>query len=110
MSVVDLKASVTSATELSVVITLEGEMDLTSAPIVADLVEAALEGGSPTVVLDMSGVSFADSQALHALMRAENRARDAGVGLELRSPSRRVLQLLRLAGADGLFSISLPSS
>jgi anti-sigma B factor antagonist len=85
MSVVEFKASVSSAPALSVVIALEGEIDMASAPMLADLIDTGFQVGKPTVVLEMSGVTFLDSQGLGTLLRAERRARDARDALVLRS-------------------------
>jgi len=105
MSTMDLRASVTSAPELTVLVTLEGEMDATSTPTVMNLITSAVDIGKPTVTLDLSGVTFIDSEGLAALLAAERLTDGAGMLLVLRSPSRRVMDLLLLSGLDWAFSI-----
>jgi len=103
----DLRASVSSAPVDEVIARLEGELDLTSAPMLSQLIDDALSVGRPRVTLDLSGVTFIDLHALEALLQADSRARQAGAELVLRSPSRRVLDLLLLTGTDGVFAVEV---
>jgi anti-anti-sigma factor len=107
VALIDLTASMGRAPELWTVVTVEGVIDRTSAGMVTNLVESALDEDKPSVVLDMAGVAFIDLDGLDALVDAERRARDAGVLLVLRSPSKRVLDMLLLTGVDSLFSLDL---
>jgi anti-anti-sigma factor len=107
VALIDLTASMGRAPELWTVVTVEGVIDRTSAGMVTNLVESALDEDRPSVVLDMAGVAFIDLDGLDALVDAERRARDAGVLLVLRSPSKRVLDMLLLTGVDSLFSLDL---
>jgi anti-anti-sigma factor len=104
MSVVDLKASVTTVLERSVV-ALEGRLDEATANGLEDLVAAALAVGRPELVLDLSGVPDIDEHGLTAVTHAAHRASRIGVLLVLRSPTRQVLDMLMLTGADGLVLI-----
>jgi anti-sigma B factor antagonist len=110
MSVMEFKASVTCAPTLAVVITVEGEIDMGSAPTLSELLNGALEVDRPSVVIDMSGVTFIDSQGVRSLLIAEHRARQAGILLVLRSPSKRVRDLLMLLGVDSMFYVDPPVS
>jgi anti-sigma B factor antagonist len=103
----DLRASVSSAPVDEVLARLEGELDFTSAPMLAQLIDDALSVGRPRVTLDLSGVTFIDRHALEALLQADTRARQASAELVLRSPSRRVLDLLLLTGTDGIFAVEV---
>jgi anti-anti-sigma factor len=73
--------------------------------MVMNLITSAVDVGKPTVTLDLSGVTFIDSEGLAALLAAERLTDGAGMLLVLRSPSRRVMDLLLLSGLDCAFSI-----
>jgi len=107
MSDLELRATVSNELERAVVVTLDGRLDADAVDILTLLVTAAVDVGKPTVVLDLSQVTFVDFHGLDALVGAAGAGRDAGVALALRSPSTRVLDMLLLMGADGLFAIQL---
>ena len=103
----DLRASVSSAPVDEVLARLEGELDFASAPMLTELIDDALSVGRARVTLDLSGVTFMDLPGLEALLRADVRARQVGAALVLRSPSKRVLDLLLLTGTDGIFAVEV---
>ena len=55
-----------------------------------------------TVVLDLSGVTFADSTLLKVLSQARGKADDVRGALLVRNPSDQVRQLLSLGDLDDL--------
>ena len=80
-----------------VVIIAEGELDLVSAPVLA---EAIPETGDEAVILDLAGVGFMDSSGLRSLLEARQRCLDAGRPFRIARPSdavQRVLELVDLA-------------
>jgi anti-sigma B factor antagonist len=84
---------------------LSGELDLDGAEELYDLVVSQLETARMTV-LDMSAVTFIDSTALTALLRAYDRAglmrnRD----LLLVNLSRQVQRAFDIAGLTGIFAV-----
>ena len=50
---------------------LVGEIDLSSAHLLVDEIDAAIEAGARTVVLDFAGVSFVNSTGLGAMVAIE---------------------------------------
>ncbi|MFB7356049.1 STAS domain-containing protein [Streptomyces gardneri] len=54
--------------------------------------------------VDLSGVTFCDSSGLDMLLRLNRRANRAGKSLVLTALSPRVTRLLRLTGAEHLFT------
>lgn len=104
----DLKAEVTSAAELEIAVRLAGALDLSTAPMLGELIDAAVAVTKPTVVLYLSEVTYIDLHGLDALIAAQALARRSGARLLLRSPSRVVLDTLMLTGADALMTIELP--
>src|SRR6476620_1427596 len=73
-----------------------GDLDLVSAPAL----QAALDGvvGARRVVLDLSGVSFVDSAAVHVLVDVDRRARRDGFELSLVPPAPPADLAIELCG------------
>lgn len=101
-----LKATVTTEANV-VVVRLHGEIDSTIGSMLAELLDAAVEVGRPTIALDTRDVSFVDLRGLDVLIEAQDRARTRGVQIVLRSPAKHVLELLLLTGRDNVFPIDL---
>jgi anti-anti-sigma factor len=81
------------------VVVAEGAIDIRTAPLLAAALDEPIEHGKTHVVLDMSGVSFVDSMAVHVLMGAarELRQRFGKLVLVSGEPNvRRVFELTRL--------------
>ena len=71
------------------VLTLQGEIDLATAPRFRDSVLRARELGVP-VVLDMALVTFMDSSGINALVKASGVACGAPSPVQIHRPSERV--------------------
>ena len=52
------------------VLDVTGELDINTAPALCLRLEAARHGGSPRVLVDLSGLEFCDSTGLRALIMA----------------------------------------
>ena len=83
------------------VIALRGEIDLAGLDDLQSAVEPHLAPGQ-TVVLDLSGVTFADSTLLKVLVQARGKADDIGGALLVRNPSDEVRHLLSLGDLDDI--------
>jgi len=84
-----------------VVVQVEGEVDMATAPQLRDTLLAAIANdGAHAVVADLSAVSFIDSSGLHVIMSAHNAARDAGSEFIVRAPSPNVVRVIELVGLD----------
>ena len=105
VSIIELRASVATDPDGSIVLNLEGEFDLEAAPLVEDFIESGLATGASRLVLDLGRVSFMDSQAVRALVRAHDTSRVAGAQLVLRSPTKRTMDLLLMTGLDLVFTV-----
>jgi anti-anti-sigma factor len=86
------------------VIKVVGEMDLDTSDPLRGRVDRAL-GQHVHLVLDLSGVTFADSTFLNTLLRARQKALERGGSVSLLAPSDSVRHLLRLTGAAALFPV-----
>ncbi|MFJ3766279.1 STAS domain-containing protein [Streptomyces sp. NPDC090082] len=83
------------------VITVAGELDLTSCPALEDATCFALADGS-SLRLDMSGVTFMDSSGLNLLLTLRRRLIADGNRLELTGVGEAPMRVLTLTGADAL--------
>jgi len=85
------------------VIRLTGELDLDTADRSRGSLESAVAtAASPTIVVDLSELTFCDSSGIRALLALHRLAADAGRDLRVREPTRAVAQVLNLTGADRL--------
>jgi anti-anti-sigma factor len=89
----------------TVVIQLQGELDMCSAPALGRDLTEALDGMPHTISLDLSGLTFLDSTGIRVLVSAHRRAAAQGTGFILRSPRPSVLRVLKLTGIDQLLAI-----
>lgn len=85
---------------------LTGEVDLANAGVILRAARIAVREGFPEFVLDLSEVTFMDSQGLKAMLGARQELREAGATLVVHNPSRSVLQLLAITGLDGVFDVT----
>ena len=88
----------------TLVVAVNGELDMLTAP---DLRRAVLErlDASSTVVLALDGVGFLGTSGLAALIEMREHAQRTGVALRLACTERRVLRPLSIAGLHHLFEI-----
>lgn len=91
-----------SQDEATVVIT--GELDLTSRPVLAESLFAALRTRPRRLVLDLSGTAFMDCGSAR-LIASAGRFLPDGARLVIRRPSRPVRRVLGLTGLDTDFRI-----
>jgi anti-sigma B factor antagonist len=84
-----------------VIVAVEGEHDIYTAPTLRERLDEALERGGG-VVVDLTKATFVDSSVLGALLDARRRALDAGqpyvvsVGEEVEPGVRRILDITGL--------------
>jgi anti-anti-sigma factor len=85
------------------VITVSGELDLDTVPVLTDLVERVAADHPDRVIIDMANVTFVCAAGLTALVKAYEMITGAGGRLVLRAPSPQTQRILIIAGADRLF-------
>lgn len=86
------------------VVTVEGELDLLTAPALRDEVTRRIPSVS-LVVLALDGVGFLGTSGLAALIEIRESAHRAGVELRLAARGQRVLRPLGIAGLHHLYDI-----
>ncbi|HSZ40204.1 MAG TPA: STAS domain-containing protein [Trebonia sp.] len=103
-----LRTSVTttaSGSETYTLVELSGEADVTNSDALRDLLDAEVAKQPGSMVIDLSGLRFMDSSALHVILLA-NRSLDRQGGiLSLAGPREPVAKMLRLTAADQLIPV-----
>ena len=98
--------SITSeVTDPGTLLRLVGEIDLSSAHLLVDAIDDAIEAGARTVVLDFAGVTFVNSTGLGAMVAATKRLRGDGGDLVLRNFRGIPASALATTGLDRFFTI-----
>lgn len=77
---------------------LTGEIDLSTAPLLSNTISDLLADGPPRVVLDMTGVTFCDSQGLGTLVVLSRKAGLAQSCLVLTNVGEFLLRVLDITG------------
>ena len=94
-----------TAGEPYTLVEIVGEADVTNSDELRRLLDEEVSKQPHTLILDLSGLRFMDSSALHALLLV-NRALDRQGGvLALVSPQAAVAKILRLTTADRLIPV-----
>ncbi|MBW8705587.1 Anti-sigma-B factor antagonist [Streptomyces sp. MBT84] len=88
-------------------ITLAGEIDLESAPLVRGSLERCLRDGIRTIDVDLTRVTFCDCSGLNAFLHAAQQTTMAGGTLRLHRPPTTLAQILDLTGCQFLL-LGLP--
>jgi anti-sigma B factor antagonist len=98
-------ATVESESGPYTLVELIGEADVTNSDALRDVLDAEVAKEPQTLIIDLSGLRFMDSSALHVMLRA-NRAMDRQGGvLALACPREAVAKMLRLTAADQLVPV-----
>jgi anti-anti-sigma factor len=83
-------------------ITLAGEIDLDTVPLVRASLERCLRDGIRTIDVDLTLVTFCDCSGLNAFLYASQRITAAGGTLRLHHPPRTLVLMLDIAGCEFL--------
>lgn len=86
------------------VVSIEGDLDLSTAPQLKWMLVDSLEAGQVQLVVDLSATTFMDSTALGVLIGV-NRGLDVGSRLAIVCPQSKVLKIFELSGMDGAFAV-----
>lgn len=87
------------------ILRLFGELDVSTAESFADAARLAHAHGTPTIVLDLSGLEFIDSSGLRQFVVALKRQREVGGDVVLRAPTDRTRRVLEIVGLANIFTI-----
>ena len=87
------------------VITLAGELDLASAPVLHELLLEAASAGAETIKIDVQRLTYVDSAGLGVLVSAHKRLQSNGGSLVISGPTPRVTRVLAISGLTRYFTI-----
>ena len=87
------------------VITLAGELDLASAPVLHESLLEAASGGAETIKIDIQRLTYIDSVGLGVLVSAHKRLQSNGGSLVISGPTARVMRVLAVSGLTRYFTI-----
>lgn len=86
-------------------VTASGEIDVHTAPLLLAEVRRVVEGGAPSVVLDLADVGFMDSSGLRALITLREQALAAGGELRITAASRSVQRVIEVTGLSEFLGV-----
>jgi anti-sigma B factor antagonist len=86
-------------------VAVSGEVDLATAPALAERLEESIRESREAFVIDLSETTFVDSSGLHCLLRARGLLGRNDRLLVLVCPPGNVRRALRITGVDDLFAI-----
>lgn len=87
------------------VVRLTGDLDVSNRDELREVLDALLAAGSPHLVVDVSGLAFADCAGLSVLIEARERLAGRGRTLTVTAPQPIVRRLLEITGMDVVFRL-----
>jgi len=87
-----------------VLLTLQGELDLASAPRLEEELKQAEQAGAGVVRIDLSGLTFMDSTGMRTLLLAQRRSQELEHRLTLRRGPHQVQRVFELTGSIDTFT------
>ena len=107
MPVPDLLHVITEPMEDAVVVRATGEIDISTVDVLRRELDTARAEAS-TSLLDLSGVTFIDSNGLHLVLDASHSSAVSDWGFFIVRPSRAVRRLLEVSGTADLIMVVDP--
>lgn len=86
----------------ALVLAVTGDLDLDTIAPLGEALEAASKAGDEPVVLDLSGVAFADSTTVNVLLQGQS---VLGARLRLAAPSGFMQRLIGVIGLDSALPV-----
>jgi len=94
-----------TATEAGPVLTLSGEADVTTVAQLQEALDGQLTPGVPALLVEVSGLRFADSATIGVLIKAARRLNAQGGRLVLLNPQPAVARTITLLGVDQVLTL-----
>jgi anti-sigma B factor antagonist len=83
-----------------VVLALDGELDMASAPRLSEQIDSLVASGYRHVLLDLAELSFCDSAGLNAFVQGDRACTARGGWLRLTGVTGHVARVVELSGLD----------
>jgi len=96
---------VEAGSEPYTLVELVGEADVTNSDSLRQALEAEVARQPRNLIINLEGLRFMDSSALHVILRANRTMGRQGGVLALASPREPVAKMLRLTAADQLVPV-----
>lgn len=90
----------------AVVFAVEGELDLASSPILEQELDRVGDADVDLLIIDLRQLRFMDSTGLHALVKANKRATEAGRRFAVVKGGAQIQRLLSLTGVGELLIVA----
>jgi anti-anti-sigma factor len=87
------------------VVTLVGELDPHTSPLLEREIDEGLSGGAQRLVLDLAELRFIDSSGLRVIIKAYKELEKRGGELILRSPNETAMRLFEITDLVDHFTI-----
>lgn len=87
------------------VVTVGGEIDVYTAPVLREKLNALVSEGHHHLVVDMEGVDFLDSTGLGVLVGGLKKVRQHEGSLQLVCTDEKILKVFRITGLTKVFPI-----
>jgi len=88
-----------------VVLTIAGELDIATVPVVRERLTAVTDAGTRRLVVDLRDVSFMDSTGLAAFIHAKMRLGDEGQMTLVLEPDSYARLIFEIAGLVGVLDV-----
>jgi anti-sigma B factor antagonist len=88
-----------------VIVVVEGELDIHSAPGLGEALTPAADAGRHLIV-DVAGLRFCDCAGLSRFLRTQERARAAGGSLHLAAPTASMRRLITVARMSDVLTVT----
>ena len=82
-----------------------GELDLSTAPELKEVLRGVIDGGARFVLVDLSSATFIDSTTLGVLMGAVKRVRPAGGEIAIACDDRNIRKIFEITLLDRIFGV-----
>jgi anti-sigma B factor antagonist len=86
------------------VVSLKGEVDMQCSPMARKVILASLDK-KKALVIELSGVTYMDSSGVASLVEGLQMAKKRNLGFSLAGTSQPVMNVLRLARLDRVFTL-----
>ena len=94
-----------SRTDDQVVVTIEGEIDVSNRPQLSDALRTVAEGTESVVLVDVSGLRFMDSSGISELISVYRAVTERGSSFRIVNPTASFRRLLEITGLSEPFGL-----